>query len=270
MKNNMRVATKGLSDLNLLRDEMRVGTFKGYSKMLIIVLLLAVLLAGCGGSGSSGGNNVPPTVSSSVPADLATGVAIDSDITATFSIAMDPSTITTTTFTVTNPALTPVTGAVSLSADGLTAIFKPTSDLAANTTFTATLTTEVKALHGKALAVDKVWSFTTGATLSPTVISIFPVDLATGVATDVIISAEFSVAMDPLTINTTTFTLTGPGQTPVEGTVALSADAVTATFTPTGELASNTQFLARVTTGVTDLSGNAMTGDKVWVFQTGP
>ncbi len=101
MKNNMRVATNGLSGLNLLREETHSGACKGYSRMWFIVLLLAVLMAGCGGSSSSGGDSERPTVSSTVPADLATGVAIDSNITATFSNAMDASTITTTTFTVT-------------------------------------------------------------------------------------------------------------------------------------------------------------------------
>lgn len=274
MKNNTWFATNGLSDLNLLREETHSGTCRGYSKMWFVVLLLVVLMAGCGGSGSSGGDNNAPTVSSTVPADLATGVAIDANITATFSNAMDSSTITTTTFTVTTgPDLTPIEGNVSLAADGVTAVFVPTSYLAADTIFTATLTTEVKDLNGKALAAAKVWSFTTGATLSPTVVSTDPPNFATGVATDKIISANFSVAMDPLTIINENFTVAagpGPDLTPVEGTVAYDAITKIATFTPTGGLAPNTHFLARVTTGVKDLSGNAMKEDTVWEFQTGP
>ena len=210
-------------------------------------------------------------MSSTVPADLAIGVAIDTDITATFDIDIDPATLTPATFTVTGPDLTPVRGTVALSSDGLTAIFTPTSDLASNTTFTATLTTEVKALHGKGVENAKVWSFTTGTTLSPTVVSTDPPDFATGVSTDKIISATFSVAMDPLTIINENFIVTtGPKQTPVEGIVALSADGLTGTFTPTGGLTASTQFLGRVTTGVKDVSGNAMKVDKVWVFNTGP
>ena len=269
MKNNMEVETNGLSGLNLLREGTHSGNCGGYSRLWFIVLLMAFLLAGCGSSSS--GNSDRPTVSSLVPADLAIGVAIDSDITATFDIDIDPATLTPATFTVTGPDLTPVRGTVALSSDGLTAIFTPTSDLASNTTFTATLTTEVKALHGKGLENAKVWSFTTGTTLSPTVVSTDPPDFATGVSTDKIISATFSVAMDPLTIINENFIVTtGPKQTPVEGIVALSADGLTGTFTPTGGLTASTQFLGRVTTGVKDVSGNAMKVDKVWVFNTGP
>ena len=276
MKNNMRAATDGLAGLNLLREKTRSGGCKGYSRMWFIVLLLVVLVAGCGGGSSSSGGPLAPAVSSTVPADLAPGVAIDPNITAIFNKAMDPSTITTTTFTVTGPGLTPVEGTVALTADGLTAVFTPTLLLTADITYTAKLTTEVKDLSGMALAAEIKWSFTTSVTptLSPTVVSTDPPDFATDVATDKLITATFSVAMDPATIVSPTaknFTVAaGPGLISVGGTVTLSADAKTATFTPAAALAPNTQFLAKVTTGARDVSGNPMKSDKLWVFQTGP
>jgi hypothetical protein len=57
---------------------------------------------------------------------------------------------------------------------GVTAIFTPTSPLAANTLYTATITTEAKDLAGNALASNYVWSFTTGGTAgrSPIVLGI--------------------------------------------------------------------------------------------------
>ncbi|NCQ29478.1 MAG: Ig-like domain-containing protein, partial [Armatimonadetes bacterium] len=58
------------------------------------------------------------TVSSTVPAEGATGVAIDGNLTATFSAAMDPATITTATFTLKQGA-TVVAGAVTYA--GMTA-----------------------------------------------------------------------------------------------------------------------------------------------------
>jgi len=45
-----------------------------------------------------------------------------------------------------------------------TATFAPTSNLAASTVYTATITTGAKDLAGNALAANFVWSFTTGAT----------------------------------------------------------------------------------------------------------
>lgn len=90
---------------------------------------------------------------------LPTGVAVNASITATFSEAMDASTITTETFTLAQGGA-PVAGAVTYV--GTTAIFNPTSNLTASAGYTATVTTGGKDLAGNALAVVKTWSFTTG------------------------------------------------------------------------------------------------------------
>src|SRR5207249_2926253 len=148
-----------------------------------------------------------PLVSSTVPANAATAVALNQTITAAFSEAMDPLTITTATFTLTQGS-TDVAGTVSYA--GVTATFNPLSTLAANTTYTATMSTGAKDLAGNALASDFVWSFTTGAppdTTAPTVSFTVPANTATGVATSQKIAATFSEAMDPLTITPVTFTL---------------------------------------------------------------
>ena len=47
----------------------------------------------------------PPTITSTVPANAATGVGINQAVNATFSKAMDPATISTATFTVAGPGL---------------------------------------------------------------------------------------------------------------------------------------------------------------------
>ncbi|MDO8553045.1 MAG: Ig-like domain-containing protein, partial [bacterium] len=135
------------------------------------------------GGGGGGGNPVyttPPTVSSSIPANLATGVAINSAMSGVFSEALDPLTVTTGTFTLKH-GVTPVSGAVTYA--GVTATFIPLSNLLPGTLYTATITTGVKDLAGNALAVDKVWTFTTGVapdTTAPTVSSTIPANLATG------------------------------------------------------------------------------------------
>src|SRR5207302_1608552 len=106
-----------------------------------------------------------PTVSFTVPANAATGVAINQKIAATFSKAMDPLTITTVTFT-SEQGATAVAGTVTYA--GVTATFNPLSSLAPNTTYTAMMTTGARDLAGNALASDFVWSFTTGATPNTT------------------------------------------------------------------------------------------------------
>src|SRR6185369_12360964 len=177
-----------------------------------------------------------PTLSATVPtvpADAATGVAINQIITATFSEAMDPSTISTTTFTL-NQGTTLVAGTVSYS--GVTATFTPATNLAPLTTYTATITTGAMDLAGNALPTDFVWSFTTGATpdtTAPTLSAIIPANAATDVVINQTIDAAFSEAMNPLTVSTASFTLK-QGTTPVAGTVSYTG--VTATFTPSGNL----------------------------------
>ncbi|MDZ7822352.1 MAG: Ig-like domain-containing protein [Candidatus Marinimicrobia bacterium] len=78
-----------------------------------------------------------PTVSSTNPADLATGVVINSNIMATFNEPMDTATLTSTSVTLSQGA-TAVAG--SISSSGTTVTFNPTTDLAYDTEYTATIT----------------------------------------------------------------------------------------------------------------------------------
>jgi hypothetical protein len=125
---------------------------------------LLVTMAGCG----SDNNNpsaplvdvIAPTVSSTNPDNGATGVAV---ITASFSEAMNASTITAATFTVTGPGAAPVPGTVAYDASNLIARFTPTSALALGAVYTATITTGAKDAAGNALASSHAWTFSTAA-----------------------------------------------------------------------------------------------------------
>ncbi len=105
-----------------------------------------------------------PTASSTVPFNSATGVPVSQTLGATFSKAMDLSTINTSTFTLIGPDSTPVSGTVAYDVISHIATFAPASILAPNTFYTATITTGAKDLAGNPLANDVVWSFTTAAT----------------------------------------------------------------------------------------------------------
>ena len=74
--------------------------------------------------------------------------------------------------------------------------------------------------------------------------------------------------MDHTTITTSTFTLTGPGVTPVTGTVSYDAISHIATFAPAQALAVNIFYSATITTGAKDLAGNPLASDAVWHFTT--
>ena len=216
-------------------------------------------------------DNTAPTVISTIPLDLASNVNTNTSVSAAFSETMNPLTISSATFTL-KRGLTPVPGNVTYS--GVTALFKPTTLLANNTTYTATVSSGVngvKDLKGNALVLDKVWSFTTGAALdniAPIVNSTFPLNLATGVATNSSVTASFSEAMDPLTISTVTFTLK-QGLNTVVGNVTYSG--VTAVFNPTSNLQAGQTYTANVTIGAEDLAGNALVSGVAanpWTFTT--
>src|SRR6185436_15695287 len=165
------------------------------------------------------------------PANAATGVALNSLVSATFSEPMTNATLTTASFTLTS-AGGAVTGTVNVS--GNTATFTPSALLATSTQYTATITTAAKDAAGNALAADSVWNFTTAPapdTTPPSVSSTSPANAATGVAINGSVSATFSEAMTNSTLNTASFTLTpAAGGTAVPGAVGVSGN--TARFTP--------------------------------------
>src|SRR6202521_1186989 len=141
------------------------------SKIWIPAFLLAVLMAGCGdpdtNAGLPGNPLTPPTVTSVNPANGATLICPNSAvITATFSHAMNPATINTSTFTLTSGGAS-VAGAVSCVVSTRIATFTPLAALAPSTTFTATITTGAQDTFGIGLAANFVWTFTTSAVCPP-------------------------------------------------------------------------------------------------------
>ncbi|MDV7237600.1 Ig-like domain-containing protein, partial [Listeria monocytogenes] len=121
-----------------------------------------------GGTGGGGGDTTAPTVTGTSPAAGATGVAVGANVTGTFSEAMTASTITAGTFTLT-AGTTAVPAAVTYNSTGNVATLNPSADLAAGTTYTATIkggTSGVKDAAGTALTTDRTWTFTTAG--SPT------------------------------------------------------------------------------------------------------
>ncbi|MHB8137860.1 MAG: Ig-like domain-containing protein [Smithellaceae bacterium] len=154
--------------------------------LAFVLLILSVFITtGCGSNNQTGhwlGTEISmppepppvtppdttrPTVVSTIPVDVATGVCVNQLLTATFNEAMLASTITATgTFTVRETISSAVVpGVVTYDAATLTATFTPTVFFTAGLNYTATITTAATDLAGNALAVDKVWTFTAGATV---------------------------------------------------------------------------------------------------------
>ena len=106
----------------------------------------------------------------------------------------------------------------------------------------------------------------TPSTVNPKVASTYPLNNATVVGRDKAVTLTFSEAMNPVTINNTTFTVM-QGTTAVAGTVSYSG--TTATFTPTNIFAASTTYTCTLTTGAKNMMGNAMMANTTWTFTTG-
>lgn len=214
----------------------------------------------------------PPTVCGTDPANGETTCALDQSILAMFCEAMDPASINSTTFLVTDSIGAPVSGVVTYDAGSFTAVFNPDFDLASRSTYTARITSGVRDTAGNSMTSDYVWTFMTCSsndTTAPRVISTDPTNGQTGVPTSQNISATFSETLDPATCDNLHFILTGPGTTPVAGTVSCNGPSpTTMTFDPQDLLLAGTVYTATIKAGVKDLSGNASTTDYVWSFTT--
>ena len=104
-----------------------------------------------------------PQITATTPAPGASGVALDVSPTATFSEAMDPATLTTSTFTLVKQGTSTPIGA-SVSYANLLATLDPSGSLASGTTYTATVkggSSGAKDAGGTPLASDVSWTFAT-------------------------------------------------------------------------------------------------------------
>jgi acid phosphatase type 7 len=128
---------------------------------------------GAGGSEQCHGtppsaDTTAPTVTNVAPADGATGVAVATNVEATFSEAMDENSVETAgNFTlVKHGTTTPMAATVSYDPATNSATLNPNTDLEAGVTYTATVkggANGVKDAAGNPLGADKVWTFTTTA-----------------------------------------------------------------------------------------------------------
>ena len=221
-------------------------------------------------------DNSPPTVVSTNPNNDATGVPVTSTISATFSEPMDSLTVDAFTFIVKNAAGTIIPGTILESNFLKTYTFTPTFLLSGSTSYTVTIkggSGGVEDIAGNSMTSSKEWKFTTATeTIPPTVVSTIPDDEDTGVLVNSSVIARFSEPMRDSTISTSTFTIKD-GITNVPGAVTLSQNGTNAIFNPTSDLTASTNYTATIkggSSGVKDVSGNVMTSDKVWSFETAP
>ena len=107
--------------------------------------------------------------------------------------------------------------------------------------------------------------------VSPTVVETEPVDQATKMPIQSVLSATFGQAIAPETITKTTF-LVFPSiqgeENSLEGDISYDVATRTATFTPSVALEFQTTYQAILTTGVKNISGLPLEKNFVWSFTT--
>jgi hypothetical protein len=220
----------------------------------------------------------PPTA---VPA--VTNVPLNQIVSASFNVPMNVGTIIAANFMLTDASNNQVAGTVEYTSSGNSLVFTPSGNLAPNAMYTGTIqggSAGVMSQAGVAMANDYTWSFVTGtlaATTQPLLVKTVPADLAANVPLNQAISATFSEAMNPLTLNVTTFLLyPGPNATgtPIQAMITYDPVGFIATLKPTVLLSPNSTYTATVTTGAQDAAGNPLLVSvgpppNPWTFTTG-
>jgi subtilisin family serine protease len=209
-----------------------------------------------------------PAVTSVSPAAKATAVAAGTNLTATFSTAVQG--VSAGTFVLRNAAGNSIAATVTYNATTLTATLDPAASLAPDASYTAILTGGASAIRdaaGTPLASTS-WTFTTGP--APTVTSYSPGSNALLVRRSSSISATFSEAVQG--VNTTTFTLKNPATGAVVAATAYRNGTTNQwILDPQETLAAKTRYTVTLTggtSGIRDLAGNPL-ASRSWQFTTG-
>ena len=206
----------------------------------------------------------PPQLTGSNPANGASSVPVSADVVLTFSEAVT----TTDPWFALNCGAGNIAGTISGS--GNTRTFNPTSDLPFGASCTATLTAaNVVDTDGSADALTGTnsVSFTTAADLAPSVLSVSPVENATGVNVNANLSVTFSEAVAPTLPNWLSLTCANSGA----HSVTISGGPTTWTVNPDTDFAFSELCTATIAaTNVVDQDGlpDPMATPKTWSFTT--
>jgi Bacterial Ig-like domain/Ig-like domain from next to BRCA1 gene len=107
---------------------------------------------------------------------------------------------------------------------------------------------------------------------APTITAVTPAAGATGVVTTTTVTATFSAAVDPATVNASTFVLIRQGTTtPISAVVTYDSVTGKATLKPSAYLLTSATYTATLKgglAGIKDLAGNPLTADQSWSFTT--
>ena len=209
-----------------------------------------------------------PTVTSVSPAAKGTAVAAGTNVSATFSAAVQG--VSAGTFVLRNAAGATIAATVTYNATTMTATLDPAANLAPDASYTASLVGGASAIRDTAGTplTSISWTFTTGP--APTVTSYSPGSNALLVRRSSNASATFSEAVQG--IGTTTFTLKNASTgAVVAASVYRNGTTNQWILDPQEPLAAKTRYTVTLTggtAGIRDLAGNPLAG-RSWQFTTG-
>ena len=237
---------------------------------------------GCtGGNGPvcfpSGFTGPLPEVLAVSPASGQVDVGTNAVVMAKFSQSLDPATVNAGTFSVVTGGI-PVAGALAVSdspsGSNTVVTLTPTTALAPLSVYDVAMTTGIQSAAGSPLLASRFTMFGTGLVqdiLPPTVARVNPgIDLLE-IPVNTSVNIEFSEPVNAVTVNSNTIMLSANG-TPVAGRFFFGAGDLgpntIVTFTPDVNLDSDTVYTLTVTSGLADVTDNALPADFMSSFTT--
>ncbi len=216
-----------------------------------------------------------PTILSTNPAHLATGVDINVAPRVSFSEDMDNSTLDPAhVYLRTSGAAAPLPAANFYNSTTHELIIDPNTQLEYDTQYLIFVDGDVADLVGYTMGTDYIGTFTTGSLpVAPTILSTSPADLADDVPVDADITVTFDMPMDPGSLTTASVFLkpaSAPGGAALPATVTYDGAANSAVLDPASDLAPDTEY--RATVGATVIGQNhlALGTQYSWNFTTSP
>ena len=217
-----------------------------------------------------------PVVVATSPTYSEQGVPLNASVFVQFSQALNSATVSSSTAYLTDQNGSVVPSTTALLTSGNTIQITPSSNLTAGTSPTSTyyyinVTTGVQDASGVGLASAYQGYFYTGTgtdATPPTVLGVAPPNNQQNVGLNGLVVVTFSKPMNPITVNSTTVSLSyGTSSTVIPATISFNSTVTQATFTPTAPLPPSATITVAITNGVQDLAGNAVTAQST-TFKT--
>ena len=245
--------------------------------LLSLGLIIALLgIASCGG-GDNASPSAPATtpdatvfaVVATVPGEDAPPIAPDSDIAVTFSRPVKPETVLEHFFVLDEMTRESVSGTVTYDEATKTARFKPELPFTMSGHYLGRLHTAVTDVTGNRLPVRFEWSFLVEDPPLTQDVHFAPYDGQTEVHPRASVRMDFPRKLNAATVTQESFQLLANGA-PVPATVAYADEgfSISASLTPTGQMALGTEYNVRLAGTVTTVTGQPLGSELAWRFTT--